>query len=68
MPTYVYKCSEGHEVEQVRKIADRDSVEPCPKCSAESSSVIAPLLVRVPAVSTAPVGFPGAASWRDNYR
>lgn len=64
MPTYVYRCPEGHEVEQQRKIADRDAEEICPKCSAESSHVVAPLLTRVPAVSTAATGFPGAASWR----
>lgn len=29
MPTYVYECSRGHTIEEVRRIADRNEVHMC---------------------------------------
>lgn len=65
MPSYVYRCTRSHEVEEQRKIADRDQPLVCRACAAENHVEV---MARVPAVSTGKVGFPGAGSWRDNYR
>ena len=32
MPLYVYCCENGHKVEELRSVADRDIVKPCPEC------------------------------------
>jgi len=32
MPIYSYSCHNGHELEQVRKISERDQVRQCPEC------------------------------------
>ena len=34
MPTYVYVCPEGHQVELRRPIAKRDEEAACPECGA----------------------------------
>ncbi len=61
MPSYVYRCPAGHEVEEQRKIADRDQPLPCRPCAAAGHVV---LMDRVPAAGSGPASFPGAASWR----
>lgn len=32
MPTYVYVCDNNHELEQIRKIKDRDKLTICGTC------------------------------------
>src|SRR5437762_5907989 len=40
MPTYEFRCSNGHTFEQLHKISDAPSTVPCPVCGAVAERVI----------------------------
>lgn len=64
MPTYVYKCREGHVFEQRCKIDGSDEPTSCPTCiDGESINCRCEAAVQKILVPTASV-FPGADSWR----
>jgi putative FmdB family regulatory protein len=60
MPLYVYRCKEGHEVEEMRTIADRARPRYCARCLSTRNETVQMTLQ--PSM-TAP-NFPGAGSWR----
>ena len=63
MPTYVYRCDQGHEQEDVVPVDLRDyPPHSCKVCLEQQGRLV--VAKRVPAVSAASAGFPGAASWR----
>jgi putative FmdB family regulatory protein len=39
MPTYEYRCSNGHEFEQFQKMSD-DPTESCPQCGADAERLL----------------------------
>lgn len=39
MPTYEYRCSEGHELEVQRKVDDRNRPLKCPLCGLDARLV-----------------------------
>jgi putative FmdB family regulatory protein len=40
MPTYEFRCANGHEFEQFHKISDAPSTAACPTCGVESTRAI----------------------------
>ena len=40
MPTYEFRCNNGHEFEQFHKMSDAPSTAPCPTCGAEAARAI----------------------------
>ena len=40
MPTYEFRCSNGHAFEQFHKISDAPRTVPCPECGAVSELAI----------------------------
>lgn len=60
MPLYVFRCPEGHVVEEQRKVEDRAKPIYCERCLQTKNETVAMMLQ--PSV-TSPT-FPGAASWR----
>src|SRR5512132_2460503 len=40
MPTYEYRCPNGHDFEQFSKISESQSALPCPVCGAQAERLI----------------------------
>ena len=36
MPIYTYTCKSGHEFEELRSVAERNELRPCPVCKAKT--------------------------------
>lgn len=61
MPRYEYKCPQGHRVELLRKISERNDPVPCGSCPPTPTGQQPPMEL----VMSAPAGnFPGADRWR----
>ena len=40
MPIFVYRCSQGHDTEDLRKSEDREHLMACPKCGWSAQPVM----------------------------
>lgn len=63
MPTYDYRCAEGHVTEFSRPMADREDPASCPRCGGVAGVIFSP-----PSLITIPRSFQskhGCLTWSD---